>query len=300
MYMAKIVEFIPNFSEGRRQDVIDLLVKEARSVPSVMLLDYSSDTSHNRSVFTMVGDPTGIAEAAFRLCKLASEKIDLREHHGEHPRMGASDVFPFVPVKEVTVEECVELSKVVAERIWKELKIPSFLYESSATRPERTNLATVRKGQFEGMPEKLLKEEWAPDYGERKIHPSAGIMAIGARPPLIAYNVNLSTSDIRIANAIAKTIRGSSGGYQYCKAIGVMLEERNIAQVSINMVNFEGTPLYRVFEAIRAEAKRWGVTITGSEIIGLTPVKALADCAEYYLQIENFDYKKQVLENHLL
>ncbi|WP_010258534.1 glutamate formimidoyltransferase [Treponema primitia] len=298
--MAKIVEFIPNFSEGRRQDVIDLLVKEARSVPSVMLLDYSSDTSHNRSVFTMVGDPTGIAEAAFRLCKLASEKIDLREHHGEHPRMGASDVFPFVPVKEVTVEECVELSKVVAERIWKELKIPSFLYESSATRPERTNLATVRKGQFEGMPEKLLKEEWAPDYGERKIHPSAGIMAIGARPPLIAYNVNLSTSDIRIANAIAKTIRGSSGGYQYCKAIGVMLEERNIAQVSINMVNFEGTPLYRVFEAIRAEAKRWGVTITGSEIIGLTPVKALADCAEYYLQIENFDYKKQVLENHLL
>ncbi|MDR1597133.1 MAG: glutamate formimidoyltransferase [Treponema sp.] len=298
--MAKIVEFIPNFSEGRRQDVIDLLVKEARSVPSVMLLDYSSDTSHNRSVFTMVGDPGGIAEAAFRLCKLAGEKIDMREHSGEHPRMGASDVFPFVPVKEVTVAECVELSKRVAERIWKELKIPSFLYESSASRPERENLAAVRKGQFEGMPEKLLKEEWAPDYGERKIHPTAGIMAIGARPPLIAYNVNLSTPDIKIANAIAKTIRGSSGGYQYCKAIGVMLEERNIAQVSINMVNFEGTPLYRVFEAVRTEAKRWGVTILGSEIIGLTPVKALADCAEYYLQIENFDYKKQVLENHLL
>jgi glutamate formiminotransferase len=298
--MAKIVEFIPNFSEGRRRDVIDLLVKEARSVPSVMLLDYSSDTSHNRSVFTMVGHPDGIAEAAFRLCKLAGEKIDMREHSGEHPRMGASDVFPFVPVKEVTVAECVELSKRVAERIWRELKIPSFLYESSASRPERENLAAVRKGQFEGMPEKLLKEEWAPDYGERKIHPTAGIMAIGARPPLIAYNVNLSTPDIRIANAIAKTIRGSSGGYQYCKAIGVMLEERNIAQVSINMVNFEGTPLYRVFEAIRTEAKRWGVTILGSEIVGLTPVKALADCAEYYLQIENFDYKKQVLENHLL
>jgi glutamate formiminotransferase len=298
--MAKIVEFIPNFSEGRRQDVIDLLVKEARSVPSVILLDYSSDTSHNRSVFTMVGDPSGIAEAAFRLCKLASEKIDMREHSGEHPRMGASDVFPFVPVKEVTVAECVELSKRVAERIWKELKIPSFFYESSASRPERENLAAVRKGQFEGMPEKLLKEEWAPDYGDRKIHPTAGIMAIGARPPLIAYNVNLSTSDIKIANAIAKVIRGSSGGYQYCKAIGVMLEERNIAQVSINMVNFEGTPLYRVFETIRSEAKRWGVTILGSEIVGLTPVKALADCAEYYLQIENFDYKKQVLENHLL
>jgi glutamate formiminotransferase len=298
--MAKIVEFIPNFSEGRRQEVIDLLVKEARSVPGVMLLDHSSDTSHNRSVFTMVGDPEGVAEAAFRLCKLAGEKIDMREHHGEHPRMGASDVFPFVPVKELSVAECVELSKRVAERIWTELRIPSFLYESSATRPERANLATVRKGQFEGMPEKLLQEEWEPDYGERKIHPTAGIIAIGARPPLIAYNVNLSTSDIRIANAIAKIIRGSSGGYQHCKAIGVMLENRNIAQVSINMVNFEGTPLYRVFETIRAEAKRWGVTIVGSEIIGLTPVKALADCAEYYLQIENFDYKKQVLENHLL
>ncbi|GHV80921.1 glutamate formiminotransferase [Spirochaetia bacterium] len=298
--MAKIVEFIPNFSEGRRQDVIDLLVKEARNVPSVILLDYSSDASHNRSVFTMVGDPDGIAEAAFKLCKLASEKIDLRTHQGEHPRMGASDVFPFVPVKEVTVAECVELSKRVAERIWKELHIPSFLYESSATRPERENLAVVRKGQFEGMPEKLLKPEWAPDYGERKVHPSAGIMAIGARPPLIAWNINLNTPDIKIANAIAKTIRGSSGGYQYCKAIGVMLEERNIAQVSINMVNFEGTPLYRVFEAVRAEAKRWGVAITGSEVIGLTPVKALADCAEYYLQIENLDYKKQVLENHLL
>jgi glutamate formiminotransferase len=298
--MAKIVEFIPNFSEGRRREVIELLVKEARGVPSVTLLDYSSDESHNRSVFTLIGDPGGIAEAAFRLCKLAAEKIDMREHRGEHPRMGASDVFPFVPVKEVTVAECVALSKGVAERIWKELKIPSFLYESSASRPERENLAAVRKGQFEGMPEKLLREEWAPDYGERKIHPTAGIMAIGARPPLIAYNVNLSTSDIKIANAIAKTIRGSSGGYQYCKAIGVMLEERNIAQVSINMVNFEGTPLYRVFEAIRSEAKRWGVTILGSEIVGLTPAKALADCAEYYLQIENFDYKTQVLENHLL
>ncbi|MDR1251554.1 MAG: glutamate formimidoyltransferase [Treponema sp.] len=298
--MAKTVEFIPNFSEGRREEVIGDMVREAQSVPGAALLDHSADRSHNRSVFTLAGSPEGIAEAAFRLCKLASEKIDMREHKGEHPRMGACDVFPFVPIKEVTVDECVELSKQVAGRIWKELHIPSFLYEYSATRPERVNLEAVRKGEFEGMPEKLLREEWAPDYGERKIHPSAGIMAIGARLPLIAYNINLDTSDIKIANAIAKTVRGSSGGYRYCKAIGVMLEGRNLAQVSINFVNFNGTPIYRVFEAVRAEARRWGVTIAGSELIGLAPAKALIDCAEYYLQIENFDYKKQVLENHFL
>lgn len=298
--MSKIVEFIPNFSEGRRDDVITALVKEAQGVPGVTVLDYTSDKSHNRSVFTLIGSPEGIAEAAFRLCKLAAHRIDMREHKGEHPRMGASDVFPFVPVQEITMEECVALSKQVAEHIWKELTIPSFLYEYSATRPGRINLASLRKGQFEGMPEKLLKEEWAPDYGERKIHPTAGIMAIGARHPLVAFNINLNTADIRIADAIAKTIRGSSGGYQYCKAIGVMLEERNLAQVSINMVNYMGTPIYRVFEAVRAEAKRWGVSIAGSEIIGLTPARALIDCAEYYLRIENFDCQKQVLENHLV
>jgi len=298
--MAKIVECIPNFSEGRNQETIDALVSAAKSVPGVMLLDYSSDASHNRSVFTMVGDPDNIAEAAFRLCKLASEKIDMTKHSGEHPRMGATDVIPFVPIQDVTVADCVEISKKVARRVWEELSIPSFLYEESANRPERQNLAKVRKGQFEGMPEKLLQEEWAPDFGERAIHPTAGITAIGARMPLVAYNVNLNTSDINIANAIARTIRGSSGGYKYCKAIGVMLEDRNIAQVSMNMVNYEGTPLYRVQEAIRAEAKRWGVQIIGSELIGLTPAKALIDCAEYYLQIENFDYGRQVLENHLL
>lgn len=298
--MSKIVECIPNFSEGRNEEVIQALVDTAKSVPGVTLLDYSSDASHNRSVFTLVGDPEGIQEVAFKLCKVASEKIDMTKHSGEHPRMGATDVIPFVPVKDITAEECVEISKKVAERIYNELEIPSFLYEDSASCEDRRNLAKVRKGQFEGMPEKLLKPEWKPDFGERKIHPTAGITAIGARMPLVAFNVNLNTSDINIANAIAKTIRASNGGYKYCKAIGVMLEDRNIAQVSMNMVNYEGTPLYRVFEAIRAEAKRWGVSIIGSEVIGLTPVKALVDCAEYYLKIENFDYGKQVLENHLL
>ena len=297
--MTKIIECIPNFSEGRDQEIIDALINEAKSVSGVTLLDCAPDTSHNRSVFTLVGGPQGIADAAFRLCKLAAEKIDMTKHSGEHPRMGATDVIPFVPVKNVTMDECIEISKQVAERIWNELQIPSFLYEDSCTKESRRNLANIRKGQFEGMGEKLLKKDWEPDFGERKIHPTAGITAIGARMPLIAFNVNLGTSDIKIANAIAKTIRGSSGGYKFCKGIGVMLEDRNIAQVSMNLVNYEGTPIYRVFEAIRFEAKRWGVPIIGSELIGLAPAKALIDCAEYYLKIEEFDYNKQILENHL-
>jgi len=298
--MSKLVECIPNFSEGRDTGRVSKLVDVARSVPSVTLLDHSSDASHNRSVFTLVGDPAGIAEVAFLLCKKASEVIDMTKHSGEHPRMGATDVIPFVPIRGASVEECVEISKQVARTIWEELGIPSFLYEYSATVPGRQNLATVRKGQFEGMPEKLLLDDWVPDFGERKIHPTAGITAIGARPPLIAYNVNLDTSDVEIANAIAKTIRGSSGGFKSCKAIGIMLDERNIAQVSMNMVNCEETPIYRVFEAIKFEAKRWGVRILGSELIGLAHAKALIDCAEYYLQIEDFDYGTQVLENHLI
>ncbi|HEP1416449.1 TPA: glutamate formimidoyltransferase [Streptococcus pyogenes] len=298
--MAKIVECIPNFSEGQNQAVIDGLVATAKSIPGVTLLDYSSDASHNRSVFTLVGDDQSIQEAAFQLVKYASENIDMTKHHGEHPRMGATDVCPFVPIKDITTQECVEISKQVAERINRELGIPIFLYEDSATRPERQNLAKVRKGQFEGMPEKLLEEDWAPDYGDRKIHPTAGVTAVGARMPLVAFNVNLDTDNIDIAHKIAKIIRGSGGGYKYCKAIGVMLEDRHIAQVSMNMVNFEKCSLYRTFETIRFEAKRYGVNIIGSEVIGLAPAKALIDVAEYYLQVEDFDYPKQVLENHLL
>ena len=298
--MTKIVECIPNFSEGRIQETIDALVNAAKTIPGVLLLDHSSDSDHNRSVFTMVGSPEGIAEAAFQLCKLAGERIDMTKHKGEHPRMGATDVIPFVPIQNVALDECVKISMMVAQRIWEELGIPSFLYEDSASIPERRNLAAVRKGQFEGMPSKLLEEGWAPDYGERMIHPTAGITAIGARPPLIAYNVNLNTPDLSIAQAIANKVRGSNGGYRSCKAMGVMLEDRNIAQVSMNLVNYEETPIYRVQEAIRFEAKRWGVNIIGSELVGIAPVKALIDCAEYYLQIENFDFERQILENHLL
>lgn len=298
--MAKIVQCIPNFSEGRRPEVVEALVKTAQSIPGVALVDYSSDTSHNRSVFTLVGSVEGAEEAAFQLTKKAAELIDLRNHEGAHPRMGAVDVCPFVPIKDMTMEECVELAKRVAERIYNELGIPSFLYEEAATSDQRRNLATVRRGEFEGMNEKLLQDEWAPDYGERKVHPSAGIMAIGARMPLIAYNINLDTDDLSIAQKIARIVRSSTGGFKYCRAIGLMIEDRQIAQVSMNMINFEGTPLYRVFEVVKMEAARYGVNVLESEIIGITPAKALADSAQYYLQLNGFDYDKQVLENYLM
>ena len=298
----KLVECIPNFSVSQQKDpaAFQALVDTAKAAPGCTLLDVQTDGSHNRCVFTLVGAPEAMGEAAFQLCKRASEVIDLRKHQGQHPRMGATDVIPFVPQMDMTVEECVALSKEVAQRIWEELHIPSFLYEDSASTPKRKNLAACRKGQFEGMPEKLLQPEWAPDFGERAVHPTAGITAIGARMPLIAFNVNLDTADVSIASRIAKAIRGSSGGFQYCKAIGILLEDRNIAQVSMNMVNYEGTPLYYAYEMIRALAERYGVRILGSELVGLTPAKALVDCAEYYLKLENFHCREQVMEYHLI
>jgi len=300
--MAKLVECIPNFSVSKEQDPATFqgLVDVANSVPGCTVLDVQTDGNHNRCVFTMVGSPAAIEEVAFRLTKKATETIDMTKHTGQHPRMGATDVIPFVPTMDMTVAECVEMSKRVAERIWNELEVPSFLYEDSASAPHRTNLAACRKGQFEGMNEKLQQPEWAPDYGERKIHPTAGIIAIGARMPLIAYNINLDTPDIEIANKIAKAIRASSGGFKYCKAIGVKLEERNVAQVSMNLVNYEGTPIYYAFEMVRALADRYGARIIGSELVGLTPAKALLDCAEYYLKLENFDAHKQCMEYHLV
>ncbi|MCL2853478.1 MAG: glutamate formimidoyltransferase [Defluviitaleaceae bacterium] len=298
--MAKIVECIPNFSVARDRVVLYELQAAAKSVPGVTLLDCAPDDSHNRTVLTLVGDPEGIKAVAVKLARFAAEKIDLTKHSGEHPRMGAMDVCPFVPLKGVTMEECVEISKEVGAAISSEAGIPVFLYEDSAASEGRRNLAAIRKGEFEGMAEKMTQPQWQPDFGGARPHPTAGVVAVGARMPLVAFNVNLSTSDINIANSIAKVVRGSSGGFKYCKAIGVMLEDRNIAQVSMNMVNYEGTPIYRVVEAIRAEARRYGVSVAGTELIGLAPAKALVDCAEYYLQIEKFDYAKQVLENHIL
>lgn len=300
--MAKLVECVPNFSVSKEKDeaVFQGLVDVAKSVPNCMVIDVQSDGNHNRCVFTIVGAPDAIEEVAFQLTKKATETIDMTKHEGQHPRMGATDVIPFIPTMDITVEECVEISKRVAKRIWEELEVPSFLYEDSASRPERRNLASCRKGQFEGMPEKLLDPDWAPDFGERKIHPTAGIIAIGARIPLIAYNINLDTPDLNIAKKIANSIRAARGGFQCCKAIGVMLEERNVAQVSMNLTNTDITPIYYVFEMVKSLADRYGARIIGTELVGLTPGKALLDCAEFYLKLENFNYRTQVMEYNLL
>ena len=300
--MPQLIECIPNFSVSKEKDekIYQQLVNLAQSIPGCTLLDAQSDGNHNRTVFTMVGSPKAIEEAAFQLCRKATETIDMNKHRGEHPRMGATDVIPFVPTMDVSLEECIELSKRVAKRIWEELDVPSFLYEDSATSEQRKNLAKVRKGQFEHMNEKLLEPEWAPDFGERKMHPTAGIVAIGARAPLVAFNVNLATEDVQIAKKIAKAIRASSGGFKYCKANGFMLEDRGIAQVSMNLVNCDGTPIFYVYEMIKTLAERYGTTVIGCELVGLTPAKYLIDCAEFYLKLENFDYRNQVMEYHLI
>ena len=298
--MAQIIESIPNISEGRNQEVIEACVDQIRTTPGCTLLNYSSDPNHNRTVITYIGDAKGVEEASVKLAKKAVELIDLTKHEGEHPRMGCVDVMPFVPIKDATNDECIELSHRVGSRIAEEADLPVFLYELSAQKPARKNLATVRKGQFEGMAEKVQQEEWEPDFGGRRIHPTGGVVAVGARPPLVAYNLNLNTSDVSIASAIAKIIREKDGGLNNVKAMGFMLEDRNIAQVSINMTDFRVTPLYRVTEMVKMEAARYGVQVIGSEVIGLCPMKALVDSAEYYLQIENFDFENQVLENHIL
>ena len=298
--MAKLMECIPNISEGRRLDLVEEFADIVRAVPGVTLIDYSSDASHNRSVFTFLGDPDQVMEAAFRFAQHAVEKIDLRVHEGEHPRMGAVDVIPFVPIRDMDMQECVERSKVLGERLANELDLPVFLYEESASAPHRKNLAAIRKGQFEGMAAKVLEDQWHPDFGGNRIHPSAGVVAVGARQPLIAFNINLDTSDVSIAKKIAKIIREKDGGFRAVKALGVVLEERNIAQVSINMCDYKQTPLYRVLEFVRFEAARYGVHVVGTEIIGLAPMMAFVDAADYYLQIEKFDAFKQVLECHLL
>jgi len=297
--MPKLVGCVPNFSEGRNSALIKEFADTIKATPGVMLLDYSSDVSHNRTVFTFAGSPEGVMDAAFKCAKIAVEKIDLTKHAGEHPRMGAVDVIPLVPITDVTTEQCVEMSKQLGQKLWRELKLPVYLYEDSASTPARKNLAALRKGQYEGMTEKIKAPGFAPDYGH-ELHKTAGIVACGARPPLVAFNINLSTSDLEVANKISKIIREASGGFRSVKAIGIMLEERNIAQVSINMTNYKDTPLYRVLELVKIEAARYGVSVIGTEIIGLLPMKALIDCAEHYLMIENFDAEKQVLENHLL
>ncbi|HEY9766351.1 MAG TPA: glutamate formimidoyltransferase [Chroococcales cyanobacterium] len=287
--MAKLIECVPNISEGRREEVMEACVKAVSSVPGVVFLNKSSDPDHNRTVLTLVGSPEGLKQAIINLYETAVASIDLKNHQGEHPRMGAVDVVPFIPLQEVTTEECVLLAKEVAAEVAKRFDIPVFLYEDAASSPDRKNLAAIRKGQFEGMSEKMKNPQWKPDFGPDRPHPSAGVSAIGARFFLVAYNIQLGTADLKIADAIAKSVRAISGGLSNVKAMGVFLEDRNVAQVSMNLVNYKKTPIYRVQELVKAEAKRWGVPVIGSEIIGLVPQEALLDSAAYYLQIENYD-----------
>ena len=299
-YMVKLVECIPNISEGRDKQVIEALAEAARSVPGAALLDYSSDVDHNRSVYTLLGNPEEVAEAAFRMCVIARDRIDMTKQTGAHPRIGAADVVPFVPMRGCGMDECVELSKKFAARIYSELSIPCFLYEESCTSENRRRLASIRKGEFEGLNRKLLLSEWAPDFGKREIHPTAGATAVGARQPLVAFNMNLDTADLAVAKTIAKKIRESGGGFRFCNAIGVMLASRGVAQVSVNMRNCYVTPLHSVFEAVEAEAGKYGASVTDSEIIGLAPARALIDGACYYMKLKNFDSTHQVLDNRLL
>lgn len=296
--MEKIIECVPNFSEGIKQEIINQIMSEASKIPDVNVLDYSMDKDHNRSVLTFVGSPEGVEEAAFNMVKVACELIDMRQHKGEHPRMGSTDVLPLIPIKNVTMKECVEMAQRLGKRIGSELGIPVFLYEEAAQNADRKNLADVRKGEYEGFFEKLKKPEWKPDFGPDEMNAKNGCMAVGARFPLVAYNVNLSTSDIAVANNIAKIVRHIGGGLRFVKAMGVKLEERGIVQVSMNLVNYEKTSIYRAHEMVKMEAKRYGVSVIGSEIVGLVPSNALLDAAAYYLQLENFD-SKQVLENRL-
>lgn len=293
--MNKIIQCVPNFSEGRDLDKVEKIVDAFRGKPGVKLLDYSSDADHNRSVVTVVGDPEGLKAAVVEAVVRAVESIDMTQHEGQHPRMGAVDVIPFIPIRNTTLEEADALAKEVAAEAAERCGQPFILYEKSATASYRSNLAKIRKGEFEGMAEKMESSKWKSDFGPDTIHPTGGVTAIGARLPLVAYNIKLDTDRLDIAKKIADHIRHVRGGYRYCKAMGVELKDRGIVEVSMNLTDFNSTAIYRVFETVKMECKRYGVNVLGSEIIGLVPMQALLDCAEYYLGLEDFS-TDQVLE----
>jgi glutamate formiminotransferase / formiminotetrahydrofolate cyclodeaminase len=297
--MRRLIECVPNFSEGRDAAKVGTLIETMSKVPGVWVLDHEMDADHNRCVVTLAGEPDAVAEAAILGTGKAMELIDMNHHRGAHPRVGATDVVPFIPVEGVTLEDCVALARKAGNEIWKRYRIPIFFYEAAATRPDRVNLENVRRGQFEGMKEELKKNhERQPDVGEPKMHPTAGVTVVGARKFLVAYNVNLNTADVGIANKIARAIRFSSGGMRYVKSMGVELKARNLAQVSINLTDYEQTPMHRVYELVKREAERYGAVPVGSEIVGLVPKKAIEMAADYFLQLENFS-PAQVFENKL-
>ena len=295
----QLVECVPNFSEGRDAARIDAIVQAIAAVPEVALLDRESDTDHNRSVLTFVGPPSAVADAALRGVEKAVELIDLRQHQGAHPRIGAADVVPFIPIEGVTLDDCVRLAERVGAEIWSRLKVPVYFYEAAARQPDRVNLENIRRGQFEALVAEMgTVATRNPDCGDPVCHPTAGAVVVGARKFLIAYNINLGTPDVSIARRIAKNIRFSSGGFRYVKSMGVNLATRNLAQVSINLTDFEQTPMHLVFETVRREAERYGVAVVGSEIVGLVPRQALEMSADYFLRFENFR-PELVLENRI-
>lgn len=294
-----IVQCVPNFSEGKDLDKIEKIINPLRGKEGVKLLNYEADKNYNRLVVTVIGEPQKVKNAVLESIGIAKDVIDMNVHKGQHSRFGATDVCPFIPIKDMTMEEAIELAKELGEEVASKYEIPVFLYENAASKPERENLATVRKGQYEGLDEKLEDPNWKPDFGKAKKHPSAGAIAIGARRPLIAYNINLDTTNIEIAANIAKTIRFSSGGYRYIKAGPVEVPERGITQVTMNLTDYTKTSMYRAFETVKMEAKRYGVNVVGSEIVGLCPMESLIDVASYYLGLENFSMDK-VLETSLM
>jgi len=297
--MNKIVECVPNFSEGRDEAKIGLIVTAIASVPEIYVLDCDIDADHNRTVVTFTGDPHAVLEAAFRGAATALELIDLNQHKGAHPRIGALDVLPFIPIKGVSMDECVLLARHAGERIARELRIPVYLYEKAATRMDRIDLADIRRGEFESLRQDIgTNPDREPDFGEARIHKTAGAMAVGARSILIAYNINLAGGDLSVAKKVAKAVRGRDGGLKYVKALGMQLKDRNQVQVSMNLVNYEATPIYRVYEMVKFEAARYGVAIVGSKIVGLIPQAALNSCIDFYLQIENFN-ENSIFEHRL-
>ena len=294
-----VIECVPNVSEGRRQDVVDQLADSLRAIPGMRVLDVQSDAAHNRSVFTLAGDAAGLKQAVLTLFDRTLAEVDLTRHQGEHPRLGAVDVVPFVPIQGVTMADCVALAREVGAEVAARFRVPVYLYEEAATTPARRNLEDVRRGEFEGLAAKMAAPEWAPDFGPSAPHPTAGATVIGARMPLIAYNINLATDRVDVAKKIAAAVRHSSGGLRFVKAMGVLLDDRHIAQVSMNLTNYQKTPIFRVFEMVKREAARHGVMVLESEIVGLVPASALMATAEYYLQVEGFSADKQVLENRM-
>lgn len=296
--MTKIVECVPNFSEGRRAEVVEEIVKAVREVKGTKIIGYSLDPDHNRAVLTFIGELEPVKEAAFRACKKAVDLINMEEHSGQHPRIGACDVIPFVPIMNVEMKECVKMAEETAERIWNELGVPTYLYAEAARLPERKKLPNIRKGDYEGLKVEISKPERHPDYGEPRLHPTAGATVVGARFPLIAYNINLGTSDLEVAKKVAKAVRESSGGLMNVQARGMMMQSRGLAQVSLNLLDYRSTPLYRVFELVKMEAARYGVNVVSSEVIELLPLDAVTDVFTHYLRIDGFA-RDQILEEKL-